>query len=111
MIILLLQTLKVECVTIYIHVKSNIFSFNLFTLIVPTLSSTVINPCDAIPCLNGATCTPGGGVDFTCTCATGFTGDNCGYGTSFHFIFNTYLSSLCIHFTLGMELTGTLVGV
>ena len=73
--------------------------------------STVINPCDANPCLNGATCTPGGGVDFTCTCATGFTGDNCENGTSFHFIFNAYLSSLCVHFTLGMELTGTLFGL
>jgi len=36
-----------------------------------------INPCDAIPCLNGATCAPLTGLTYNCQCDTGFNGANC----------------------------------
>ncbi|XP_072048755.1 galectin-3-binding protein A-like [Amphiura filiformis] len=36
------------------------------------------DPCSPSLCLNGATCSSGGGtVGFTCTCATGYTGQLC----------------------------------
>jgi hypothetical protein len=36
-----------------------------------------INPCDALPCLNGATCQIVSDVEYTCVCAPGSTGTNC----------------------------------
>ena len=36
-----------------------------------------INPCDALPCLNGATCQIVSDVGYTCVCAPGSTGTNC----------------------------------
>ena len=38
-----------------------------------------INDCDPNPCLNGATCTDGINT-YTCTCASGYTDDNCTTG-------------------------------
>ena len=36
------------------------------------------NACSNSPCLNGATCTiTGTGSTYTCTCVSGYTGNNC----------------------------------
>lgn len=35
-------------------------------------------PCTPNPCLNGGSCTPGSGMDYTCTCQPGYEGTNCG---------------------------------
>ena len=39
-----------------------------------------INPCDSSPCANSGSCIPGMGllgVDYTCQCAVGYTGQRC----------------------------------
>ena len=39
-------------------------------------------PCELnSPCQNGATCTDDNVGGYACTCATGYTGTNCQYGT------------------------------
>ncbi len=44
-------------------------------IIKPNLDS---NACSNNPCLNRATCTvTGTGSTYTCTCASGYTGNNC----------------------------------
>ena len=41
-------------------------------------TSTCDDACTATPCQNGATCTTSDGTAYTCTCAAGYTGTNCG---------------------------------
>ena len=38
-----------------------------------------IHPCqrDVLPCLNGGQCKTTGGLEFTCTCMPGFSGNFC----------------------------------
>ena len=36
-----------------------------------------INPCDVLPCLNGATCQRVSDVEYNCVCAPGSTGTHC----------------------------------
>ncbi|RDD43368.1 Deleted in malignant brain tumors 1 protein [Trichoplax sp. H2] len=35
------------------------------------------NPCDASPCLNGGTCVPVNAQNYTCTCTSDYSGQNC----------------------------------
>ena len=44
-----------------------------------------INACEPNPCKNGGTCEVAE-ASFTCTCATGYTGDICDEGTCLSFI-------------------------
>ena len=43
-----------------------------------------IDNCDPNPCVNGGVCTDGIN-SYTCTCAEGFTGENCVAGRFYHF--------------------------
>ena len=54
-----------------IHDIEKMFLFPFFLLCSPD-----INDCNNTICLNGGTCNDGVNT-FTCSCSTGFTGDNC----------------------------------
>ena len=46
-----------------------------------------IDDCDPNPCMNGGVCTDG--IDaYTCTCAAGYTGENCEESTLKHLYHN-----------------------
>ena len=57
-----------------------------------TLISTDIDECGTAPCQNGGTCTDMVN-SYSCSCATGFEGDNCEAGI---------ISKLCIPFSTKM---------
>jgi hypothetical protein len=43
----------------------------------PTCQMQTPDPCMPNPCLNGGTCAGAGGSNYTCTCASGYSGANC----------------------------------
>ena len=49
------------------------------SLILFSLPLLDIDECADKPCLNGGTCVDGVN-DYTCVCAVGYTGENCGIG-------------------------------
>ena len=60
---------------IYFTVSKNAFTFESI------FSTPDIDECASSPCQNGGTCTDM--VDgYNCTCAAGYDGENCEYGSS-----------------------------
>lgn len=65
---------------IILFIKTVLFCCNIYQNICVLLSPyTDINECSPDPCLNGATCSDGVN-GYTCACADGYRGDDCGTG-------------------------------
>ena len=62
-----------------------LFLLQVFTHCVFNISF-LTDPCRSAPCKNGAHCNWIGGLNFTCTCQWGYTGNLCDYGKFIYII-------------------------
>jgi hypothetical protein len=65
-----------------------------------------INPCDVLPCLNGAKCQRGYDVEHKCVCAPGSTGNNC--DSKYHYPSCTMGRCGRDHIVVGFTITYTI---